>query len=76
MHIILSSSPLLNHELLSVSLYFIIVEAISYGRTVSRFITREAGLLSYPASAIVAVLSKDNDVRGVDMWEAEVSEVT
>ena len=74
MHIILSSSPLLNHELLSVSLYFIIVEAISYGRTVSRFITREAGLLSYPASAIVAVLSKDNDVHGVDMWEAEVSE--
>ena len=48
-------------------------EAISYGKTVSRFITRDPGLLSYPMGATVAVFIKDVNVRGVDMWDAEVS---
>jgi len=61
------------------SVHFInvyITEAISYGKTVSRFITRETGFLSYPGSATVVVYIKDIDVRGVEMWDAEVRSMT
>ena len=49
-------------------------EAISYGRTVERYITKEAGYLSYPASAIVMVFSKQAGYGGDgdEYWEAEV----
>lgn len=48
-------------------------EPISYGRTTSRYITKETGLISYPASAIVVVFGKEVDFNGVDLWEVEVS---
>ena len=53
---------------------FVFSEPISYGRTTDRYITQEAGHLSFPKSAIVTVLTKHAAVHasGREMWLAEV----
>lgn len=68
------TSHLIDESALFVHLFF--PEAISYGRTVERVITKEPGYLSYPASAIVMVFSKQTEYndRGEEFWEAEVRE--
>lgn len=57
--------------------YFLHSEPISYGRTKDRYITPEAGYLSFPKGAIVTVLSKEAvvDTTGREMWLAEVSAI-
>ena len=54
-------------------LFFINAGAIVYGKTVSSFITKEIGFLSYPSSSMVVVYSKEVDYKGLEFWEAEVS---
>ncbi len=48
-------------------------DPVSYGRTVQRHITKDEGFLSYPASAIVTIFSKDvlTTAEG-EYWGAEV----
>lgn len=60
------------HVLILFSFFF--AEAISYGRTVARHITKDQGFLSYPSSAIVTIFSKQSyyDENGEEFWEAEV----
>ena len=58
------------------SIYFTI-EPISYGETVSQFITKESGFLSYPTSSAVIVWAKSVtiDASENEIWEVEVSKV-
>ena len=58
------------------SIYFTI-EPISYGETVSQFITKESGFLSYPTSSAVIVWAKSVtiDASKNEIWEVEVSKV-
>ena len=53
---------------------FVFSEPISYGRTKDRYITQEAGHLSFPKSAIVTLLAKHAAVHvsGREMWLGEV----
>ena len=49
-------------------------EPVSYGRTKDRYITQEAGHLSFPNAAIVTILIKqaEFDSSGQELWFAEV----
>jgi hypothetical protein len=58
----------------NVCVYYLFSEPVSYGRTKDRYITQEAGHLSFPNAAIVTILIKqaEFDSSGQELWFAEV----